>query len=120
MSVKKIILFLSLLMGNSFSISAQVKKEYLTVAPVTYLDTSVKPTLVTNGTEERSAIAESKIKYDSRSAVPQANLSIGKASAVYTTVKANKNAVESDSLQYHEQNIHIEETPVNSSSVQPK
>lgn len=117
---RKHLLLICVFALNSFCISAQVKKESLSVVPVTYLDTTVKPAMITENVEQKNVPAEEEIKYETISVIPQRDLSIGKASAVYSTVKTNENSGLIDSLKYMEQRTGIAETPVNNSAVQPK
>lgn len=122
-SLKVFFLFIAL---NIFVklVFAQSNNVYMTVTPSPYPDMVTKPAVVIAPGQERGNMPQEQIHYESKTVVPESKLSIGKASVV-TTTPAGENATQSvtgdkSKVNYSEQKIEKQESPVNNPSLNPK
>jgi hypothetical protein len=118
------IFFLLILIGSSVTlVFGQSNQIYMTVTPVAvYSDSLVKPAIVEAQPQEKSIAPQEQISYETKTVMPAATLSIGKATAV--TTEENKNsapaAQEKATVNYIEQKVEKNEAPPNNAAIIPK
>ena len=119
MNLKKLLFISSVFVLHTLIVCAQTNKTYMTAVPSTYPDTVNKPAIIITGAQGKTA-AENNVQYENKTAAPEPNLSIGKASMVYSPSKANNNTSIKDTVNYSEQKGAVQKVPVNNAAVQPK
>src|SRR5574339_878410 len=100
-------------------VSDQVKQS-VTIAPSSYPDNTIKPAVIIADPQERNAVAEKEIPYETITVAPESKLSIGKASAIPVAESekaARSSSREKNKINYSEQRIEKQEAPVSNPSV---
>ena len=100
MNLKKLFIFSVVFVLHSMILSAQTNKFYKTATPSLYPDTVNKSVIIINDSEEKNIITASDVQYETKTAKPEPNLSIGKASIVSSPQKAKPNTDAKEKINY--------------------
>lgn len=119
----KLLIFLAALNMAALVASAQANsKQSITIAPSPFPDNTTKPSVVVTNPQERTA-PQNEVQQQSITVTPESKLSVGKASAVPATRRANQAQSapeEKNKINYTEQKIEKQDAPTVNPSVNPK